>query len=267
MCLAGKIANKAGIPIALDPVGVAAMDYRYHTVMRLLDEIHFSVIRGNLGEIATLAELNWQAKGVDTGNGTANIAEIAHYVANKYQCIVAVSGNVDYISDGKYLAKIANGMPLFPNIMASGCLLGSVLAAFSAVATSGQIFEATSESVAAYAIAGELAAKGLPTSSKEKHNPPIGLDFVKKACDAGIRKPIVSIGGVKAEHVAILKQNGANGIAVITAISLALDVPKAVNSKRLLEQAVFFPDFFAKFLEKTTACFFVLFLSKAADLK
>ena len=68
-----------------------------------------------------------------------------------------------------------------------------------------------------------------PTNSKEKHNPPIGLDFVKKARDAGIRKPIVSIGGVKAEHVATLKQNGADGVAVITAISLASDVPKAVK--------------------------------------
>ncbi len=68
-----------------------------------------------------------------------------------------------------------------------------------------------------------------PTNSKEKHNPPIGLDFVKKARDAGIRKPIVSIGGVKAEHMATLKQNGADGIAVITAISLASDVPKAVK--------------------------------------
>ncbi|ASU16507.1 thiamine phosphate synthase [Actinobacillus pleuropneumoniae] len=71
-----------------------------------------------------------------------------------------------------------------------------------------------------------------PTNSKEKHNPPIGLDFVKKAREAGIRKPIVSIGGVKAEHVATLKQNGADGIAVITAISLASDVSQAV--KRLL---------------------------------
>ncbi|WGE34500.1 thiamine phosphate synthase [Actinobacillus genomosp. 1] len=71
-----------------------------------------------------------------------------------------------------------------------------------------------------------------PTNSKEKHNPPIGLDFVKKAREAGIRKPIVSIGGVKAEHVATLKQNGADGVAVITAISLASDVSQAV--KRLL---------------------------------
>ncbi|MDG4948499.1 thiamine phosphate synthase [Actinobacillus equuli subsp. haemolyticus] len=69
-----------------------------------------------------------------------------------------------------------------------------------------------------------------PTNSKEKHNPPFGLDFVKKARDAGIRKPIVSIGGVKAEHVAILKQNGANGIAVISAISLASNVSQAVKA-------------------------------------
>jgi len=69
-----------------------------------------------------------------------------------------------------------------------------------------------------------------PTNSKEKHNPPIGLEFVKKAREAGIRKPIVSIGGVKAEHVATLKQNGADGVAVITAISLASDVPTAVKS-------------------------------------
>ncbi|WP_150539655.1 hydroxyethylthiazole kinase [Actinobacillus vicugnae] len=162
MRIAGKMANQIGIPVVLDPVGIGATDHRYHSVMTLLNEIQFSVILGNLGEMAKLAQVNWQAKGVDAGNGSVNIAEIAHAVANRYQCVVVVSGEIDYISDGKRLVKIANGTKLFPRITASGCLLGSVFATFCAVA-SGQIFEAICEGATAYAIAGELAAKPLNT--------------------------------------------------------------------------------------------------------
>ncbi|WP_150539656.1 thiamine phosphate synthase [Actinobacillus vicugnae] len=69
-----------------------------------------------------------------------------------------------------------------------------------------------------------------PTNSKANHNPSIGLDFIKKAREAGIRKPIVAIGGIKEEHIVTLKENGADGVAVISAISLASDVSRAVKA-------------------------------------
>ena len=52
MLLAGEKANKLGIPVILDPVGVGTTTYRKETVKYLLENIHFAVIRCNLGELA-----------------------------------------------------------------------------------------------------------------------------------------------------------------------------------------------------------------------
>lgn len=161
MILAGKAANKLAVPVVLDPVGVGATACRKNAVAKLLAEVDFALIRGNAGEIASLAEVDWQAKGVDAGSGQADFAELSKLVAKKYQTIVAVSGETDFISDGKQLAKIANGSPLFPKITGSGCLLGAVGAAFVGVSPDTDYFNAVVEGCTTFAVAGELAAAGL----------------------------------------------------------------------------------------------------------
>ena len=55
MLLAGKTANSIGIPVVLDPVGVGATSYRRETIRQLLSEVKFALIRGNAGELATIA--------------------------------------------------------------------------------------------------------------------------------------------------------------------------------------------------------------------
>ncbi|UXN37691.1 hydroxyethylthiazole kinase [Avibacterium paragallinarum] len=160
MLAAGKAANQAGIPVVLDPVGVGATAYRKAVVAQLLSHIKFTAIRGNAGEIAQLAGIHWSAKGVDAGQGESDVAEIAKVAAQQYQCVVAVSGKVDYLSDGKQLATIHNGTAMFPKITGSGCLLGAVIGAFLAVQPD-QPFNATVQACTAYAVAGELAAEPL----------------------------------------------------------------------------------------------------------
>ncbi len=161
MILAGQAANQNGVPVVLDPVGAGATAYRHATVRKILDKVNISAIRGNVSEMAFLADVAWQAKGVDAGNGEGDIAEIARIAAQKYQCCVAISGEIDYISDGKQVAKIYNGTPLFPKITGSGCLLGATVGAFLAVAKQGDEFNACLEACAGFAVAGELAAQGL----------------------------------------------------------------------------------------------------------
>ncbi|NBI13930.1 hydroxyethylthiazole kinase [[Haemophilus] felis] len=161
MVLAGKTANEVGIPVVLDPVGVGATSFRKQTVATLLKEVKFAAIRGNAGELATIANVAWQAKGVDAGAGTGNLAEIARTVAQQYGCVVMISGETDYLSDGKRHAQIHNGTPLFPKITASGCLLSAICGAFLAMAKPEEYFEAMVEGCAAYALAGELAAQSL----------------------------------------------------------------------------------------------------------
>ena len=120
----------------------------------------FTLIRGNAGELAAIAGEDWQAKGVDAGQGKTNLQEVAQRVAQRYNCTVLISGEVDIISDGQQTATVHNGTPLFPKVTASGCLLSAVCAAFLAV-DEGKHFSATIEACAAYTIAGEIAAKNL----------------------------------------------------------------------------------------------------------
>ena len=65
MLLAGKKANLLGHPVVLDPVGAGASHLRTETALRLLREVKFTVIRGNISEIRTLAAGSGTTKGVD----------------------------------------------------------------------------------------------------------------------------------------------------------------------------------------------------------
>lgn len=159
MIKAGISANKNNIPVVLDPVGVGATIFRQETVKTLLNEIKFDLIRGNAGEIAHLAQVTWNAKGVDVGSGKADLSQIAKDVALKYNCIVSISGEIDYISDGKKVAKINNGTALFPKITGSGCLLSAVCGAFLTLDEDN--FDLTLSACTSYAVAGQIVKENL----------------------------------------------------------------------------------------------------------
>ncbi|QLB12558.1 hydroxyethylthiazole kinase [Bisgaardia hudsonensis] len=159
--LAGKAANKNSVPVVLDPAGCGATQCRKNATETLLNELDIAVLRGNAGELASIAKVDWQVKGVDSGAGNGDIVDIAKKVAKQYQTIVALSGATDIITDGERVAKIHNGTALFPRITGSGCLLGAVCAAFVGVAEEADYFQAVVEACTVYAIAGELAAKPL----------------------------------------------------------------------------------------------------------
>ena len=63
MLAAGKRANELGHPVVLDPVGAGASTLRTDTALRLLNEVKFAVIRGNISEIKTLALGSGTTKG------------------------------------------------------------------------------------------------------------------------------------------------------------------------------------------------------------
>ena len=66
-----------------------------------------------------------------------------------------------------------------------------------------------------------------PTLSKENPSPTLGTEFIQTLREAGITKPLVAIGGIKLEHVKTLRKYGADGVAVITAITQANDIKAA----------------------------------------
>lgn len=129
MILAGQAANKKGIPVILDPVGVGASKYRKQTVEQLLQHVQFSAIRCNAGELAALAEIKVASRGVDAGDVSFEIEEAAKQVATRYKTIVAVSGVEDLITDGTTVHIINGGHAWMEQITGAGCLLSALTAA------------------------------------------------------------------------------------------------------------------------------------------
>ena len=69
-----------------------------------------------------------------------------------------------------------------------------------------------------------------PTLSKENPSPTLGMEFIQTLRNRGITKPLVAIGGIKLEHVKTLRKYGADGVAVITAITQANDIKVATQA-------------------------------------
>ena len=85
MLVAGKAANEKGIPVILDPVGVGASSYRQQVVTEILEQVNVQCIRCNIGELAAIAGVHWESRGVDSGDGEIDIIEVAKLIANVYK--------------------------------------------------------------------------------------------------------------------------------------------------------------------------------------
>ena len=101
MIIAGKSANKKGIPVVLDAVGVGATKLRDNEALRLLKEIRIDIIKGNSSEIAKLAGMNVTTRGVESTKVDANLVDVAGNLANKYNSTVVITGKQDIATDGK----------------------------------------------------------------------------------------------------------------------------------------------------------------------
>ncbi|MFP3919416.1 hydroxyethylthiazole kinase [Lysinibacillus telephonicus] len=129
MKLAGKKANELNIPVVLDPVGVGATKFRQNAVNEILNSINIQLIRCNAGELATIAGVNWHSKGVDSGEGSMDVASVAKQVAHQYNCLVIVTGAADYVTDGKNEEWVPGGNELMTQVTGTGCLLSAICAA------------------------------------------------------------------------------------------------------------------------------------------
>jgi hydroxyethylthiazole kinase len=156
MLLAGRAANARGIPVVLDPVGAGATAFRTATAARLLESLEIAVLKGNAGEIGTIAGSGGRVRGVDSAGLAADPGEVCASLAARLGCVVALSGPVDVVSDGCRTAYVENGHPLMGTVSGTGCMAASVTGAFAAV--TGDRFAATVAALAAFGLAGEHAA-------------------------------------------------------------------------------------------------------------
>jgi hydroxyethylthiazole kinase len=156
MEMAARVMTEAGRPWVLDPVGVGATRFRQDVCARLLD-LRPTVIRGNASEVLALAGINTTGRGADSADPVEAAEMAASDLARRTGAVVAVSGPVDYVTDGAQAFRIANGHALMPRVTALGCSLNGVIAAFLA----GQPpLPATIAALAYYGLAGERAGAG-----------------------------------------------------------------------------------------------------------
>lgn len=152
---AGAVMADNGRPWVMDPVGVAATAFRRDLSNRLIG-LKPTVIRGNASEILTLAGLESAARGVDAGDAVSDAEEAARQLAGRTGGVVAVSGPVDYVTDGTRGYRVENGHEMMGRITVMGCSLNGVIAAFC---VDQPVLEATAAALACYGLAGEIAAQ------------------------------------------------------------------------------------------------------------
>ncbi len=157
MVLAGRAANRAGVPVVLDPVGAGATAYRTETSRALLKELEIAVVRGNSAEIATLAGREAEIRGVEAV-GAHGGAELARESARSLGCVAAVTGQVDHVSDGERATAVSNGHELLGTVTGTGCMATAITGCFLAVRSDDPLAAAT-EALVAFGVAGEDAAK------------------------------------------------------------------------------------------------------------
>jgi len=163
MFAAGKRANALGHPVVLDPVGAGASALRTQTAHQLLDEVRFTVIRGNISEIKTLASGVGTTRGVDADVADAVTEEtldgavaFAKAFAQKIGSVIAITGAIDIVANGARAFCIRNGHPMMSGITGTGCQLSAMTAAY-VTANPGQPLPAAAAAVCAMGLCGETA--------------------------------------------------------------------------------------------------------------
>ena len=159
MIMAGKIAGQRGIPIVFDPVGSGATPLRTEAAMRILSEIPVTVIRGNASEVMSLFSKAEEIKirGVDSLETVDSVRHGAHLMAAELKKVIAITGEVDFITNGDKSIEVHNGHPMFSRVTGTGCGATTAISCFCAVEPDSLV--ATAAALGYYGLAGEEAAR------------------------------------------------------------------------------------------------------------
>ncbi|MCI5640120.1 MAG: hydroxyethylthiazole kinase [Lachnospiraceae bacterium] len=165
MLRTGLINNKVHHPVVLDPVGAGAAKHRNEVLEKLIEKIHFSIIRGNVSEIKFVGDKSSSANGVDaaeadlaTEDTVYDIAQYAMRLSKAMDTVIAISGPIDIVANGERAYLIRNGHPQMSRVTGTGCMLSSAIGVFIS-ANPEHILEAATVCISAYGYAGELAQK------------------------------------------------------------------------------------------------------------
>lgn len=155
MFLAASAAKQHNIPIVFDPVGSGATDYRTTFCTSFLRSVMPTVIRGNASEIMAICNADTQTHGVDSNNDSSDAVELAKQFANEHHTVISISGETDFITDGKTTIPIKNGDVMMTRVTGLGCTATALTAAF--VAVNKNSLNAAANAMAVMGICGEMA--------------------------------------------------------------------------------------------------------------
>ncbi|TPW30585.1 hydroxyethylthiazole kinase [Martelella alba] len=156
MKAAASGANEAGKPWVLDPVAHFATSYRARAALEMLD-LKPTILRGNASEILAFSGAT-SGKGVDAGDSVEAAEETATRLAAERGMVVAITGAIDFVTDGTRTARIGGGSALMPKVTALGCSLTCLVGAFAGISPADP-FAATVAALALFGVAGERAEK------------------------------------------------------------------------------------------------------------
>ncbi len=165
-----KVANeakKAEIPWVLDPVGAGASEFRNQNASELL-KLKPTVLRGNASEIISISGNEGGGKGVDSTSSSNEALDAAISIASQYKIVVAVTGEVDYVTDGNQTLSVHGGDIMMTKITATGCALTCLIGA--GLTTNQETITSTANIMGIYSLAAEIACNNCegPGSLKPK---------------------------------------------------------------------------------------------------
>lgn len=152
---AARSAHESKTPWVLDPVAVGAGAAEYDGIVHQLLAFRPTVIRGNASELIALSGGGAGGKGVETTASSDQALDFIQYLARQTGSIVAVSGPVDFITDGAETFAVPGGDARLTQVTGAGCGLGALIAAM--LAASDRPLRATCAAHAIYAVAAERA--------------------------------------------------------------------------------------------------------------
>lgn len=187
MRIAARTAQKRGIPITLDLVGVGVSRFRMNFVQELLSETKIDVIKGNLSEIKAIMEHGRCEGGVEAVDKADEneIKKLVCAAADRYNCVAVITGRVDYIAavrkttdscnlaeGSQYLGKfrvaaVTGGHPMMKKVTGTGCQLSGLICSFTAANTDDK-FGAVKAALQCMKRAGEIAAENSCITDKDK---------------------------------------------------------------------------------------------------
>lgn len=157
-----KAAHDANKPWVLDPVA-SGLGLYSDSIMPELIKLKPTVIRANASEIIAVAKLvdsqftskSAGPKGVESADAVENAEDAAKMLALRTGGAVAVSGEIDLITDGNQVIRLKGGSDMLTKITGAGCSLGGATAVY---ASKYPAFEAAVYASTHYNIASEKAA-------------------------------------------------------------------------------------------------------------